>query len=141
MKELLMKKTTIYFDENINSLIDIEARNKNISVNKLVNEVMAKYYKQKLKNDHSFLSTDEEQLLNDINRSLSKIQKMILYSNHLLNGGLPIFKTNTDTLILKPTENLKSEARKKAAISYANFLKNEISKEDYYSKGSDENDG
>ena len=141
MKELLMKKTTIYFDENINSLIDIEARNKNISVNKLVNEVMAKYYKQKLKNDQSFLSTDEEQLLNDINRSLSKIQKLILYSNHLLNGGLPIFKTNTDTLILKPTENLKSEARKKAAISYANFLKNEISKEDYYSKGSDENDG
>ena len=136
-----MKKTTIYFDENINSLIDIEARNKNISVNKLVNEVMAKYYKQKLKNDHSFLSTDEEQLLNDINRSLSKIQKMILYSNHLLNGGLPIFKTNTDTLILKPTENLKSEARKKTAMSYANFLKNEMSKEDYYSKGSDENDG
>ena len=141
MKELLMKKTTIYFDENINSLIDIEARNKNISVNKLVNEVMAKYFKQKLKNDHSFLSTDEEQLLNDINRSLSKIQKMILYSNHLLNGGLPIFKTNTDTLILKPTENLKSEARKKTAMSYANFLKNEMSKEDYYSKGSDENDG
>ena len=141
MKELLMKKTTIYFDENINSLIDIEARNKNISVNKLVNEVMAKYYKQKLKNDHSFLSTDEEQLLNNINRSLSKIQKMILYSNHLLNGGLPIFKTNTDTLILKPTENLKSEARKKTAMSYANFLKNEMSKEDYYSKGSDENDG
>ena len=140
MKELLMKKTTIYFDENINSLIDIEARNKNISVNKLVNEVMAKYYKQKLKNDHSFLSTDEEQLLNDINRSLSKIQKLILYSNHLLNGGLPIFKTNTDTLILKPTENLKSEARKKTAMSYANFLKNEMSKEDYYSKGPDEND-
>ena len=71
MKELLMKKTTIYFDENINSLIDIEARNKNISVNKLVNEVMAKYYKQKLKNDHSFLSTDEEQLLNDLLISLS----------------------------------------------------------------------
>ena len=141
MKELLMKKTTIYFDENINSLIDIEARNKNISVNKLVNEVMAKYYKQKLKNDHTFLDTDEEQLLNDINRSLSKIQKLILYSNHLLNGGLPIFKTNTDTLILKPTENLKSEARKKTAMSYANFLKNEMSKEDYYSKGSDENDG
>ena len=136
-----MKKTTIYFDENINSLIDIEARNKNISVNKLVNEVMAKYYKQKLKNDHTFLDTDEEQLLNDINRSLSKIQKLILYSNHLLNGGLPIFKTNTDTLILKPTENLKSEARKKTAMSYANFLKNEMSKEDYYSKGSDENDG
>ena len=136
-----MKKTTIYFDENINSLIDIEARNKNISVNKLVNEVMAKYFKQKLKNDHTFLDTNEEQLLNDINRSLSKIQKLILYSNHLLNGGLPIFKTNTDTLILKPTENLKSEARKKTAMSYANFLKNEISKEDYYSKGSDENDG
>ena len=136
-----MKKTTIYFDENINSLIDIEARNKNISVNKLVNEVMAKYYKQKLKNDHTFLDTNEEQLLNDINRSLSKIQKLILYSNHLLNGGLPIFKTNTDTLILKPTENLKSEARKKTAMSYANFLKNEMSKEDYYSKGSDENDG
>ena len=135
-----MKKTTIYFDENINSLIDIEARNKNISVNKLVNEVMAKYFKQKLKNDHTFLDTDEEQLLNDINRSLSKIQKLILYSNHLLNGGLPIFKTNTDTLILKPTENLKSEARKKTAMSYANFLKNEMSKEDYYSKGSDEND-
>ena len=140
MKELLMKKTTIYFDENINSLIDIEARNKNISVNKLVNEVMAKYFKQKLKNDHTFLDKDEEQLLNDINRSLSKIQKLILYSNHLLNGGLPIFKTNTDTLILKPTENLKSEARKKTAMSYANFLKNEMSKEDYYSKGSDEND-
>lgn len=136
-----MKKTTIYFDENINSLIDIEARNKNISVNKLVNEVMAKYFKQKLKNDHTFLDTNEEQLLNDINRSLSKIQKLILYSNHLLNGGLPIFKTNTDTLILKPTENLKSEARKKTAMSYANFLKNEMSKEDYYSKGSDENDG
>ena len=136
-----MKKTTIYFDENINSLIDIEARNKNISVNKLVNEVMAKYFKQKLKNDHTFLDTYEEQLLNDINRSLSKIQKLILYSNHLLNGGLPIFKTNTDTLILKPTENLKSEARKKTAMSYANFLKNEMSKEDYYSKGSDENDG
>ena len=136
-----MKKTTIYFDENINSLIDIEARNKNISVNKLVNEVMAKYFKQKLKNDQTFLDTDEEQLLNDINRSLSKIQKLILYSNHLLNGGLPIFKTNTDTLILKPTENLKSEARKKTAMSYANFLKNEMSKEDYYSKGSDENDG
>ena len=141
MKELLMKKTTIYFDENINSLIDIEARNKNISVNKLVNEIMAKYFKQKLKNDHTFLDKDEEQLLNDINRSLSKIQKLILYSNHLLNGGLPIFKTNTDTLILKPTENLKSEARKKTAMSYANFLKNEMSKEDYYSKGSDENDG
>ena len=140
MKELLMKKTTIYFDENINSLIDIEARNKNISVNKLVNEIMAKYFKQKLKNDHTFLDTDEEQLLNDINRSLSKIQKLILYSNHLLNGGLPIFKTNTETLILKPTENLKNEARKKTAMSYANFLKNEISKEDYYSKGSDEND-
>ena len=140
MKELFMKKTTIYFDENINSLIDIEARNKNISVNKLVNEVMAKYFKQKLKSDHTFLGTDEEQLLNDINRSLSKIQKLILYSNHLLNGGLPIFKTNTDTLILKPTENLKSEARKKTAMSYANFLKNEMSKEDYYSKGSDEND-
>ena len=140
MKELLMKKTTIYFDENINSLIDIEARNKNISVNKLVNEVMAKYFKQKLKNDHTFLDKDEEQLLNDINRSLSKIQKLILYSNHLLNGGLPIFKTNTETLILKPTENLKNEARKKTAMSYANFLKNEISKEDYYSKGSDEND-
>ena len=136
-----MKKTTIYFDDNINSLIDIEARNKNISVNKLVNEVMAKYFKQKLKNDHTFLDTDEEHLLNDINRSLSKIQKLILYSNHLLNGGLPIFKTNTDTLILKPTENLKSEARKKTAMSYANFLKNEMSKEDYYSKGSDENDG
>ena len=136
-----MKKTTIYFDENINSLIDIEARNKNISVNKLVNEVMAKYFKQKLKSDHTFLGTDEEQLLNDINRSLSKIQKLILYSNHLLNGGLPIFKTNTDTLILKPTENLKSEARKKTAMSYANFLKNEMSKEDYYSRGSDENDG
>ena len=135
-----MKKTTIYFDENINSLIDIEARNKNISVNKLVNEIMAKYFKQKLKNDHTFLDTDEEQLLNDINRSLSKIQKLILYSNHLLNGGLPIFKTNTDTLILKPTENLKSEARKKTAMSYANFLKNEMSKEDYYSKGPDEND-
>ena len=135
-----MKKTTIYFDENINSLIDIEARNKNISVNKLVNEIMAKYFKQKLKNDHTFLDTDEEQLLNDINRSLSKIQKLILYSNHLLNGGLPIFKTNTETLILKPTENLKNEARKKTAMSYANFLKNEISKEDYYSKGSDEND-
>lgn len=140
MKELFMKKTTIYFDDNINSLIDIEARNKNISVNKLVNEVMAKYFKQKIKNDHTFLDTDEEQLLNDINRSLSKIQKLILYSNHLLNGGLPIFKTNTDTLILKPTENLKSEARKKTAMSYANFLKNEMSKEDYYSKGSDEND-
>ena len=135
-----MKKTTIYFDENINSLIDIEARNKNISVNKLVNEIMAKYFKQKLKNDHTFLDKDEEQLLNDINRSLSKIQKLILYSNHLLNGGLPIFKTNTETLILKPTENLKNEARKKTAMSYANFLKNEISKEDYYSKGSDEND-
>lgn len=141
MKELFMKKTTIYFDENINSLIDIEARNKNISVNKLVNEVMTKYFKQKLKNDHTFLDTDEEQLFNDINRSLSKIQKLILYSNHLLNGGLPIFKTNTDTLILKPTENLKSEARKKNAMSYANFLKNEMSKEDYYSKGSDDNDG
>ena len=141
MKELLMKKTTIYFDENINSLIDIEARNKNISVNKLVNEIMAKYFKQKLKNDHTFLDKDEEQLLNDINRSLSKIQKLILYSNHLLNGGLPIFKTNTDTLILKPTENLKSEARKKTAMSYANFLKNEMSKEDYYSRESDENDG
>ena len=141
MKELLMKKTTIYFDENINSLIDIEARNKNISVNKLVNEIMAKYFKQKLKNDHTFLDTDEEQLLNDINRSLRKVQKLVLYSNHLLNGGLPIFKTNTDTLILKPTENLKSEARKKTAMSYANFLKNEMSKEDYYSKGSDENDG
>ena len=135
-----MKKTTIYFDENINSLIDIEARNKNISVNKLVNEVIAKYFKQKLKSDHTFLGTDEEQLLNDINRSLSKIQKLILYSNHLLNGGLPIFKTNTDTLILKPTENLKSEARKKTAMSYANFLKNEMSKEDYYSKGPDDND-
>lgn len=132
-----MKKTTIYFDDNINSLIDIEARNKNISVNKLVNEIMAKYFKQKLKNDHTFLDTDEEQLLNDISRSLSKIHKLILYSNHLLNGGLPIFKTNTDTLILKPTENLKSEARKKTAMSYASFLKNEMSKEDYYSKGSE----
>ena len=123
-------------------LIDNELKSHNISSrSNFINGVLRQYYKQKLKNDHTFLDTDEEQLLNDINRSLSKIQKLILYSNHLLNGGLPIFKTNTDTLILKPTENLKSEARKKTAMSYANFLKNEISKEDYYSKGSDDNDG
>ena len=123
-------------------LIDNELKSHNISSrSNFINGVLRQYYKQKLKNDHTFLDTYEEQLLNDINRSLSKIQKLILYSNHLLNGGLPIFKTNTDTLILKPTENLKSEARKKTAMSYANFLKNEISKEDYYSKGSDDNDG
>ena len=123
-------------------LIDNELKSHNISSrSNFINGVLRQYYKQKLKNDHTFLDTDEEQLLNDINISLSKIQKLILYSNHLLNGGLPIFKTNTDTLILKPTENLKSEARKKTAMSYANFLKNEISKEDYYSKGSDDNDG
>ena len=123
-------------------LIDNELKSHNISSrSNFINGVLRQYYKQKLKNDHTFLDTDEEQLLNDINRSLSKIQKMILYSNHLLNGGLPIFKTNTDTLILKPTENLKSEARKKTAMSYANFLKNEMSKEDYYSRESDENDG
>ena len=117
-------------------LIDNELKSCKISSrSNFINGVLRQYYKQKLKNDHTFLDTDEEQLLNDINRSLSKIQKLILYLNHLLNGGLPIFKTNTDTLILKPTENLKSEARKKAAISYANFLKNEMSKEDYYSKG------
>ena len=123
-------------------LIDNELKSHNISSrSNFINGVLRQYYKQKLKNDHTFLDTYEEQLLNDINISLSKIQKLILYSNHLLNGGLPIFKTNTDTLILKPTENLKSEARKKTAMSYANFLKNEISKEDYYSKGSDDNDG
>ena len=123
-------------------LIDNELKSHNISSrSNFINGVLRQYYKQKLKNDHTFLDTDEEQLLNDINISLSKIQKLILYSNHLLNGGLPIFKTNTDTLILKPTENLKSEARKKTAMSYANFLKNEISNEDYYSKGSDDNDG
>ena len=123
-------------------LIDNELKSHNISSrSNFINGVLRQYYKQKLKNDHTFLDTDEEQLLNDINRSLNKIQKLILYSNHLLNGGLPIFKTNTDTLILKPTENLKSEARKKTAMSYANFLKNEMSKEDYYSKESDENDG
>ena len=123
-------------------LIDNELKSHNISSrSNFINGVLRQYYKQKLRNDHTFLDTDEEQLLNDINRSLSKIQKLILYSNHLLNGGLPIFKTNTDTLILKPTENLKSEARKKTAMSYANFLKNEMSKEDYYSRESDENDG
>ena len=123
-------------------LIDNELKLHNISSrSNFINGVLRQYYKQKLKNDHTFLDTDEEQLLNDINRSLNKIQKLILYSNHLLNGGLPIFKTNTDTLILKPTENLNSEARKKTAMSYANFLKNEMSKEDYYSKESDENDG
>ena len=123
-------------------LIDNELKSHNISSrSNFINGVLRQYYKQKLKNDHTFLDTDEEQLLNDINISLSKIQKLILYSNHLLNGGLPIFKTNTDTLILKPTENLKSEARKKTAMSYANFLKNEMSKEDYYSRESDENDG
>ena len=123
-------------------LIDNELKSHNISSrSNFINGILHQYYKQKLRSDNSFLDTNEEQLLNDINRSLSKIQKLILYSNHLLNGGLPIFKTNTDTLILKPTENLKSEARKKTAMSYANFLKNEMSKEDYYSKGSDENDG
>ena len=138
----MKKQITIHLDEEILMLIDNELKSHNISSrSNFINGVLRQYYKQKLKNDHTFLDTDEEQLLNDINISLSKIQKLILYSNHLLNGGLPIFKTNTDTLILKPTENLKSEARKKTAMSYANFLKNEISKEDYYSKGSDDNDG
>lgn len=138
----MKKQITIHLDDEILVLIDNELKSHNISSrSNFINGVLRQYYKQKLKNDHTFLDTDEELLLNDINRSLSKIQKLILYSNHLLNGGLPIFKTNTDTLILKPTENLKSEARKKTAMSYANFLKNEMSKEDYYSKGSDENDG
>lgn len=138
----MKKQITIHLDDEILMLIDNELKSHNIpSRSNFINGVLRQYYKQKLKNDHTFLDTDEEQLLNDINRSLSKIQKLILYSNHLLNGGLPIFKTNTDTLILKPTENLKSEARKKTAMSYANFLKNEMSKEDYYSKGSDDNDG
>ena len=138
----MKKQITIHLDEEILMLIDNELKSHNISSrSNFINGVLRQYYKKKLKNDHTFLDTDEEQLLNDINISLSKIQKLILYSNHLLNGGLPIFKTNTDTLILKPTENLKSEARKKTAMSYANFLKNEISKEDYYSKGSDDNDG
>ena len=138
----MKKQITIHLDDEILMLIDNELKSCNISSrSNFINGVLRQYYKQKLKNDHTFLDTYEEQLLNDINRSLSKIQKLILYSNHLLNGGLPIFKTNTDTLILKPTENLKSEARKKTAMSYANFLKNEISKEDYYSKGSDDNDG
>ena len=138
----MKKQITIHLDDEILMLIDNELKSHNISSrSNFINGVLRQYYKQKLKNDHTFLDTDEEQLLNDINISLSKIQKLILYSNHLLNGGLPIFKTNTDTLILKPTENLKSEARKKTAMSYANFLKNEISKEDYYSKGSDDNDG
>lgn len=93
------------------------------------------YYKQKLKYDNDFsLLNNEEKILKDIDRSLAKIQKLILYSNHLLNGGLPIFPTNTDTKILKPTENLKNEARKKTTVSYANFLKGEMTKEDYYFK-------
>ena len=138
----MKKQITIHLDDEILMLIDNELKSCNISSrSNFINGALRQYYKQKLRNDHTFLDTDEEQLLNDINISLSKIQKLILYSNHLLNGGLPIFKTNTDTLILKPTENLKSEARKKTAMSYANFLKNEISKEDYYSKGSDDNDG
>ena len=138
----MKKQITIHLDDEILMLIDNELKSHNISSrSNFINGVLRQYYKQKLKNDHTFLDTYEEQLLNDINRSLSKIQKLILYSNHLLNGGLPIFKTNTDTLILKPTENLKSEARKKTAMSYANFLKNEMSNEDYYSKGSDDNDG
>ena len=138
----MKKQITIHLDDEILALIDNELKSHNISSrSNFINGILHQYYKQKLRSDNLFLDTNEEQLLNEISRSLSKIQKLILYSNHLLNGGLPIFKTNTETLILKPTENLRNEARKKTAISYANFLKNEMSKEDYYSKGSDENDG
>lgn len=129
----MKKKVTIYIDDSINALINTESKNENISINKLINEILQRYYKQKLKYDNDFLLLDdEEKILKDIDRSLTKIQKLILYSNHLLNGGLPIFTTNTDTLILKPTDNLKNVAKKKTAVSYANFLKGEMSKEDYF---------
>lgn len=137
----MKKKITIYVDDAIEALINAEVKNKNISINKQINDVLAMYYKQKLKYDNDFSALDnEEKILKDINRSLTKIQKLILYSNHLLNGGLPIFTTNTDMKILRPTENLKTEARKKTAVSYANYLKGEMSKEDYFASDNDDTD-
>lgn len=136
----MKKKITIYVDDSINSLMNVESKNKNISINRLTNNVLAMYYKQKIQNDNSFFDTEEERIINDISGSLRKIHQQVLYSNHLLNGGLPIFTTNTDTLILKPTEKLKSEAKKKTALSYASFLKNGMSKEDYFSIDNDDTD-
>ena len=75
----MKKQITIHLDDEILMLIDNELKSHNISSrSNFINGVLRQYYKQKLKNDNAFLDADEEQLLNDINRSLSKIQKLIL---------------------------------------------------------------
>ena len=126
---------TIYVDSDIAALMDAEIKEDgNISRSSLINDVMRKYYRQRIGRDSPY-EFDEMELMNQVGSitdTCHQIYRNICYMNNLINGGLPVFRTNSeDTKVLKPTGNLRKEASRKMMISYAKMLKGEMPREDY----------
>ena len=129
------KKVTIYIDENIISMIDaISKKDASITRSSFINDIAVRYFKESLnsdKNNH-FCNTSYQNKIDAIYEMAHVIIRDTQYLKHLINGGIPVFNTNTDTKIIKPTNNLRNEASKKMVSNIAKVLRGEIIKEDYY---------
>ncbi|MDO4501416.1 MAG: hypothetical protein Q4B60_09145 [Erysipelotrichaceae bacterium] len=138
------KQITLRLDEEIVALIDSNCRNNDAdSRSSFVNKVMKNYFKRRIGDENA----DEVEMI-EVKNDLSSLIEMnksmyrsINYLNQLINGGLPIFDTNTSTKVLKPTLNLRREASRKMMKNYAGFLTGDMSKEDYFLEDEEENDG
>ncbi|MDO4501527.1 MAG: hypothetical protein Q4B60_09700 [Erysipelotrichaceae bacterium] len=138
------KQITLRLDEEVVALIDASCKKDDAdSRSGFVNKVMRNYFKRRIGDENSDdvelieLKNDMSSLI-EMNRSM---YRSLNYLNQLINGGLPIFDTNTSTKVLKPTVNLRKEASKKMMRNYASFIKGDMSKEDYLLEDEEENDG
>lgn len=131
-------KLTIYIDDDITSLLEAESNESSKTISQIINKLVKDYYRQRLNSD-VFYSNNFDASLGNIEKLIHQVYKQIAFTNYMITGGLPIFPTNTDTKILRPTELLKKEAKRKMLDSYSNLLKGEMSKEDYFAESDGDN--
>lgn len=130
------KKITIYIDENVISMIDaVSKKDKSVTRSSFINDIAVRYFKESLNRDNNYYFNDVayQNKIDAIYEMAHVIIQDSQYLKHLINGGVTIFSTNTDALIMRPTNTLRNEASKKSADNVAKVIRGEIIKEDYYS--------
>lgn len=131
----MKQQLTIHLDEELVALVDAKIkRTGDASRSSFINEVMLKYFRKNFNNDDPG-DVDMMKVSNDIASLVEMnhiLYRNVCYLNSLINGGLPIFDTNTSTKVIRPTPNLKKEASRKMMLNYAKLLKGEMSREDYF---------
>lgn len=124
-------RIVVYVSDDIYSLLEKEDEPNR---SKFIEDILRKYYRQRIGGESPY-EFNEMELMNQVGSitdTCHQIYRNICYMNNLINGGLPIFRTNSeDTKVLKPTGNLRKEASRKMMISYAKMLKGEMPREDY----------